>query len=1015
MQRLTQVLRISQGESRVASRLLLLMFVAWFGFAIGGNSVEGLLFTQVGPETLPYLFVALGVTTAGVMLGMNKVLARPRPQRLLLLTLPGMVAAVLAMRGLLALDETWVYPTTWLALMVLWTGAGIVTWGIAGALHDARQVKRLFPLYSSGVILGGAVGGVVTGPLARWLAVENLMFIWAGALAVSFGLARSALRVAGTPVASPRAHSRPAGIVPAPGRKGIRSVRRPPLIVWMSVSIALFAMLYFSLTLVFAREATERFRDADSLAGFFGMFMGATSGTALLVSLLGANRLSARVGVAALILVMPMIYLGGFAVLVASTAFLPLLGFRFVQMVWMGGVWAGAWQALYNVLPPEHRDGTRAFVDGVALQAGVVSAGVVLILADSVLEPGVVSVTWLVIAGVATATAMQLRRAYVKAVVDALRVGNPDVFLVEEKPFGGYRRDATALSVVTRAATDPDPAVRRVAVEILAEMRHSDGEVFLRALADKDPTVRCAGLRGIRRLGSDVVTNGPGAKLVSGLLGDGDAAVRLAAVEVLSEMNGRAAAALSPLLKDPDPRVRARASGRLLGRDPGAVEALRAMARSEDAEWRAEAIREWGRIDNGIAAATSALSDPDPLVRSAAVSALAGHDADAAVSALVTALGDRDSSIRSQAVASLVRTGPASVRPLLDARPSPELEAGAMKALVLLDAVEHSVVAGYLDRKVSLASRYAAFLGVLRDDDDPRVELVAHALRHAARLHAVDALEVAGRSWDDQAAEAIALAIENLEVRDPAQRAIALETLEAVGQSQVIRPLLAAWEERISVSGDRMTVLAELMRDPEPWVRACAAFAGAQHAQLRPYAQRLAHADPDTIVREAAVAAHGGEASTETLSNLSLMERIMFLRRVPLFVNLTPTDIKQVAEVATEHAFAHGALISEQGDLGEEMHVVLLGDIRVLVDRGGEPPIEVARRVTGEYVGEMAVVSRAPRMASLVAEGEVRTLAIDRRRFERILRERPEASLAVMSVLCERLRELHQDAPEVLS
>jgi CRP-like cAMP-binding protein len=59
----------------------------------------------------------------------------------------------------------------------------------------------------------------------------------------------------------------------------------------------------------------------------------------------------------------------------------------------------------------------------------------------------------------------------------------------------------------------------------------------------------------------------------------------------------------------------------------------------------------------------------------------------------------------------------------------------------------------------------------------------------------------------------------------------------------------------------------------------------------------------------------------------------------------------------------------------------------------------------------MAVVSRSPRMASLVAQGEVRTLAIDQRRFERILRERPEASLAVMRVLCDRLRQLHGGEP----
>jgi CRP-like cAMP-binding protein len=59
----------------------------------------------------------------------------------------------------------------------------------------------------------------------------------------------------------------------------------------------------------------------------------------------------------------------------------------------------------------------------------------------------------------------------------------------------------------------------------------------------------------------------------------------------------------------------------------------------------------------------------------------------------------------------------------------------------------------------------------------------------------------------------------------------------------------------------------------------------------------------------------------------------------------------------------------------------------------------------------MAIISDEPRMASLVCSGEVRTLAIDRKRFERILRDRPETSLAVMRVLCERLRESHARDP----
>jgi CRP-like cAMP-binding protein len=144
----------------------------------------------------------------------------------------------------------------------------------------------------------------------------------------------------------------------------------------------------------------------------------------------------------------------------------------------------------------------------------------------------------------------------------------------------------------------------------------------------------------------------------------------------------------------------------------------------------------------------------------------------------------------------------------------------------------------------------------------------------------------------------------------------------------------------------------------------------------------------------------------ERPSSLPEMERMDFLRRVALFQELSPDDLKHVAEVSTEHAYADGAVIAEEGEPGDELHLVVSGEIRVLVGHGGAAAVQVARRGPGECVGEMAVISRAPRMASRRARGDVRTLSSDRRRFERILRERPEASLAVMRVRCDRLREV---------
>ena len=144
----------------------------------------------------------------------------------------------------------------------------------------------------------------------------------------------------------------------------------------------------------------------------------------------------------------------------------------------------------------------------------------------------------------------------------------------------------------------------------------------------------------------------------------------------------------------------------------------------------------------------------------------------------------------------------------------------------------------------------------------------------------------------------------------------------------------------------------------------------------------------------------------DTLATLSLMERILFLRRVPLFAELPPADLKQVAAIAGESLFSDGELLARQGEAGSEMYIVVSGEVSVLAKYNqAETEKEIARRKPGDYVGEMAIISQEPRMASLVAVGDVRTLCIDRQQFEGILRERPETSLALMRVLCQRLRE----------
>jgi CRP-like cAMP-binding protein len=136
------------------------------------------------------------------------------------------------------------------------------------------------------------------------------------------------------------------------------------------------------------------------------------------------------------------------------------------------------------------------------------------------------------------------------------------------------------------------------------------------------------------------------------------------------------------------------------------------------------------------------------------------------------------------------------------------------------------------------------------------------------------------------------------------------------------------------------------------------------------------------------------------------MERVLLLSRVPLLADLSPADLQRVAAIAAENDFDEGEIICEQGEAGNEMFVIISGEVRIVVNNEGQPEKEIARRVAGEVVGEMSLISGDTRVASVIATGGVRTLCLDRLSFESLLRERPEVCLAVMRELCQRLKEL---------
>jgi CRP/FNR family transcriptional regulator, cyclic AMP receptor protein len=138
----------------------------------------------------------------------------------------------------------------------------------------------------------------------------------------------------------------------------------------------------------------------------------------------------------------------------------------------------------------------------------------------------------------------------------------------------------------------------------------------------------------------------------------------------------------------------------------------------------------------------------------------------------------------------------------------------------------------------------------------------------------------------------------------------------------------------------------------------------------------------------------------KTLPTLSLMDKVLFLRKVSLFEEVSPADLKQVAALASERMYPEAAELVRQGDPGDELYIIVSGNVLVMMNGR-----QVAVRSVGDCVGEMAILTREPRSATLIANGEVRVLCVERRDFQAMLRDRPEIGLAVIRTLAQRLRE----------
>jgi CRP-like cAMP-binding protein len=126
------------------------------------------------------------------------------------------------------------------------------------------------------------------------------------------------------------------------------------------------------------------------------------------------------------------------------------------------------------------------------------------------------------------------------------------------------------------------------------------------------------------------------------------------------------------------------------------------------------------------------------------------------------------------------------------------------------------------------------------------------------------------------------------------------------------------------------------------------------------------------------------------------------LRQMPFFADLDETDLENVLRIGSHVHFDAGRAIVEAGDVGDAMYIVLEG--RAQVDVGGrfhnvEP---------GAFVGEMALIRRRKRSATVKAVEPLTALQISADDFRSFLVEHPTVAVAMLGAVIDRLQEVQE-------
>jgi CRP/FNR family cyclic AMP-dependent transcriptional regulator len=138
------------------------------------------------------------------------------------------------------------------------------------------------------------------------------------------------------------------------------------------------------------------------------------------------------------------------------------------------------------------------------------------------------------------------------------------------------------------------------------------------------------------------------------------------------------------------------------------------------------------------------------------------------------------------------------------------------------------------------------------------------------------------------------------------------------------------------------------------------------------------------------------------------------LSQSEMFKGVPIDGLIKLAKTGINRHFSEGAQLMRQGDISDTMYVILSGRVKVeRSDTHVADPLELAELGPGDVVGEMGLLDREPRSATVTAVESTEVMELDDLALAQLVLHYPDISGGLLRILSRRLRTTDEVATEL--